>query len=59
MPAPVTSLPLPAVPPLHLGGLHPHEQALVLLVAFGPFVVLAVVVHVLRRRDIAEEERER
>jgi hypothetical protein len=44
---------------LHLGGLHPFERALVLVVAFGPFVVLGVVVHVLRRRDIAaERERE-
>ncbi len=43
---------------LHLGALHPVERLLVLLVAFGPFVVLAVVVYVVRRRDIAEEERE-
>jgi len=49
---------LPPTAPLHLGGLHPVEQALVLLVAFGPFVVLAVVVYVVRRRDVAEEERE-
>ena len=45
-------------PPLHLGALHPFEQLLVLLVAFGPFVVLAVVVYVVRRRDIADEERD-
>ena len=43
---------------LHLGTLHPVERLLVLLVAFGPFLVLAVVVYVVRRRDIAEEERE-
>ncbi len=43
---------------LHLGALHPVERLLVLLVAFGPFLVLAVVVYVVRRRDIAEEERE-
>ena len=36
--------------PLHLGGLHPVEQALVLLLAFGPFVVLAFVVRRQRRR---------
>lgn len=35
---------------LHLGPLHPAEQALTLLLAFGPFVVLAIVV-VLRRRS--------
>lgn len=42
----------------HLGSLHPYERALVLLVAFGPFVVLGVVVAVLRRRAIADEERD-
>jgi hypothetical protein len=47
------------LPALHLGGLHPYEQALVLLIAFGPFVVLAVVVHVVRKRDLADEERDR
>jgi hypothetical protein len=41
---------------LHLGPLHPFAQTLVLLLAFGPFVVLGVVVWVVRRRDIAEEE---
>ena len=42
--------------PLHLGALHPYEQLLVALLAFGPFVVLIAVVYVVRRRDIAEEE---
>jgi len=42
--------------PLHLGALHPYELLLVLGIAFGPFVVLAGVVFVLRRRDIAREE---
>jgi hypothetical protein len=42
--------------PLHLGALHPFEQLLVGLVAFGPFVVLFVVVYVVRRRDVAEDE---
>ena len=42
--------------PLHLGGLHPFEQALVIGLAFGPFVVLAVVIYVVRRRDLADEE---
>jgi hypothetical protein len=40
----------------HLGPLHPFAQALVALVAFGPFVVLGVVVYVVRRRDVAAEE---
>jgi hypothetical protein len=44
--------------PAHLGGLHPFEQALTLLLAFGPFVVLGIVVAVRRRRDTAEEERD-
>jgi hypothetical protein len=48
-----------ALTPLHLGGLHPAEKALVLLVAFGPFLVLFAVVYVVRRRDIAQEEAER
>ena len=49
------AMPLPT--PLHLGALHPFEQVLVLLVAFGPFVVL-VVVAVQRRRAVAEEQAE-
>jgi hypothetical protein len=40
---------------LHLGGLHPLEKILVGVVAFGPFVVLGIVVHVLRKRDLAQE----
>ena len=44
--------------PLHLGALHPYEQLLVALVAFGPFVVLFVVVYVVRRRDVAAEDAE-
>ena len=35
----------------HMGGLHPFEQVLVLVLAFGPFVVLALVVAWQRRRD--------
>jgi len=44
--------------PQHLGGLHPFEQALVMGLAFGPFVILAIVVHVVRKRDLAEESAE-
>ncbi|WP_309647004.1 hypothetical protein [Nocardioides sp.] len=43
------------VTPLHLGSLHPIEQALTLALAFGPFVVLGIVVLVRRRQDLAEE----
>ena len=42
----------------HLGGLHPVEQALVYLLAIGPYLVLAVVEIRIRRRE-AEEEEER
>ena len=37
--------------PLHLGALHPFEQALVLLLAFGPFVVLGIVVWLRARSE--------
>ncbi|QYJ02431.1 hypothetical protein KUV85_08765 [Nocardioides panacisoli] len=37
--------------PLHLGALHPIEQALTVVLAFGPFVVLGIVVAVMRRRE--------
>lgn len=50
------SVPMTYLSPLHLGSLHPYELALVMLVAFGPFVVLLVVVYVVRRRDVAEEQ---
>ena len=46
---------IPLVVLAHLGGLHPYERLLVLAIAFGPFVVLGVVVAVVRRRDIADE----
>jgi hypothetical protein len=37
-----------------MGALHPFEQALTLLLAFGPFVALGVVVWLRRRSDAAE-----
>jgi hypothetical protein len=37
--------------PLHLGAMHPYEQALTLALAFGPFVVLAIVLAVRRRHE--------
>jgi hypothetical protein len=49
-------VPMTPVVPLHLGALHPYEQVLVLLLAFGPFVLLGVVVAVRRRQDRREEE---
>ena len=50
MPCPVPFLVL-----WHMGALHPVEQALTLLLAVGPFVVLALVVW-LRRREDADVE---
>lgn len=41
--------------PLHMGPLHPVEQALTLALAFGPFVVLGIVIAVRRRHDRAAE----
>ena len=35
----------------HLGDLHPFETVLVLLLAFGPFVVIVLLVVVDRRRN--------
>ena len=49
--------------PWHMGALHPIEQALTIALAFGPFVVLGIVVAVRRRQDRAadapEDQRER
>ena len=41
---------------LHLGSLHGYEKLLVLLVAFGPFVVLSFVVRYAQRRNATEDE---
>ena len=41
--------------PLHLGDLHAYEQWLVAVIAFGPFVVLGVVVYVVRGREPADD----
>lgn len=35
----------------HVGGLHPIETVLVLLLAFGPFLIIGLVVLLRRRRD--------
>jgi hypothetical protein len=47
---------------MHMGALHPVEQALTIALAFGPFVVLGIVVAVRRRQDRAspaEDQRDR
>ena len=43
-----------AVVALHLGALHPAEKVLTLLLAFGPFLVLGLVIAVRRRREAVE-----
>jgi hypothetical protein len=37
--------------PLHLGALHPVEKVLTLVLAFGPFLVLGVVIWLRGRED--------
>jgi len=39
----------------HLGSLHGYEQALTLVLAFGPFVLLGLVIWHRRRHDHAED----
>jgi hypothetical protein len=39
----------------HLGKLHPYEHGLVMLLAFGPLLLLAVTVWVARRRAEHDE----
>jgi hypothetical protein len=50
-------MPTPFLVSQHLGHLSPWQQILVFVLAFGPFILLGIVVAVVRRRDIAEEER--
>jgi len=51
----VTAVPAELVAAQHMGALHPIEQLLVALMAFGPFVVLAFVVRHQRRRDVHDD----
>ena len=44
--------------PWHLGAMHPFEQVLTLLLAFGPFLVLGVVIAVRKRAERRAEEQE-
>lgn len=50
---------LPHLTTLHMGALHPVEQVLVLVLAFGPFLLLALVVWLRRRAERREDERAR
>jgi hypothetical protein len=42
--------------PEHLGKLHGHEHVLVLVLAFGPVLLLAVTIWIARRRIEHEDE---
>jgi hypothetical protein len=44
---------------LHMGALHPFEQVLTLVLAFGPFLLLAAVIMIRRRQDARDEEAQR
>ena len=43
---------------LHLGPLHPVERILTLLLAFGPFLLLALVIWITRRRNADDSDSE-
>lgn len=47
-----------SVIPLHMGALHPVEQVATIVLAFGPFVVLGIVIAIRRRSELAEEREE-
>jgi hypothetical protein len=49
---------IPLLVALHLGAMHPFETALTLVLAFGPFVVLGIVIALRRRHEQAEEQAE-
>ena len=36
---------------MHLGALHPYEEVLTVILAFGPFLVLGAVIAVRRRHE--------
>ena len=48
----------PPLVPLHLGALHPVETVLTLVLAFGPFLALGVVIVVHRRQDRIQDRRQ-
>jgi len=48
--------------PWHMGAMHPYEKALTLVLAFGPFLLLALVLYLRTRhadRDTEVEETQR
>lgn len=51
--------PVALQPALHLGKLHAYEHLLVWLLAFGPVLLLAVTVHIARKRAREEDDQAR
>lgn len=49
-------LPWLVEPPLHLGPLHPAANALTLVLAFGPLLLLALTIWVARRRNARDSD---
>ncbi|WP_183093903.1 hypothetical protein [Nocardioides stalactiti] len=45
--------------PWHMGNLHPVEQVLTIVLAFGPFLLLGAVILVRRRQDAREDAADR
>jgi hypothetical protein len=43
---------------LHMGALHPYEKVATLVLAFGPFLLLGLVIYLRRRQDAREDEDE-
>ena len=41
---------------MHMGALHPYEKVLTVLLAFGPFLLLGVVIVHRRRREAADAD---
>ena len=48
-----------SLPLLHMGKLHGYEHLLVYLLAFGPFLLLALTIWISRRRNRLETDDER
>lgn len=42
----------------HMGKLHPAENALVVVLAFGPVLLLAVSISIARKRNLEDDEGE-
>ena len=50
---------IPGLIPGHLGKLHGYEHVIVLLLAFGPILLLAVTIYIARKRIDDEDDEAR